>query len=1236
MPVVGNDVGYDFGPVRSGMDSAVLVECVDRGVVALRQEATVVVLPGLYESPAGVEFGQFDVAGFAGVASQSSSRLSVWVFARFLGSMTGETVTYDAAVVSVCVWGRGRVRRSLLVAALLVWGLSAGSDAGAVAGYGDVAVGKYFVEPVQWSADEDITGLDGACFGPDTAVSRGDAAVYLWNMQGRPTAGVPAHGFGDVTAGGDAGSAVSWMVHNKITTGTSATTFTPDRVLTRAEVVTFLWRLAGNPAAAEHSFDDVAATWQQGPVSWAAHNEITTGTSATTFTPDRALTRAEVVTFLWRYNNTPTVTVDPASPVCAPNPGEAEEAEQPSDASVQLNAAMDGGGIISASRGWCVVKTSGTLTCWNADGSPMTGAPAGLFTAVSAGPYHTCAIRTDSTITCWWNNTDYGQSPDPAGTFTTVSAGLYYTCAIRTDSTITCWGGYSGQSDAPAGTFTTVSVGENQSENHACAIRTDSTITCWGNNDDGQSDAPAGTFTTVSAGGYHTCAIRTDSTITCWGSNEYGQSDAPAGTFTAVSAGPGHTCAIRTDSTITCWPDTFTVAQQGTFTAVSAGFNHNCGIWTDGRIGCWGRIYSPGGLYVHDDDRENPGGESAIAPGGEIVSAGFQHSCGLLADRTVACWGSHLWGKQEFALGVVLPSGQLLPVAGGFLAVSVGAWQSCGLRTDQTITCSGRANSTPAGRFLAVSAGDEHSCGLLVNQTLTCWGSNKRGQRDAPEGRFLAISAGGRHSCGLLVDQTITCWGSDLNFDNTLGVYHDGRSDAPTGRFLAVSAGGTHSCGLLVDQTITCWGGNQYGQRDAPAGRFLAVSAGRRHSCGLRVDQTVTCWGSNFTGQRDAPRLRFLNEADTSASASVLIPTAVSCQRQAPSEGEPARPADVQIVRINVLDREGRPAQPVTVGWTSPCSGGPVDHYVVEWRRSHEGFGSNRQLIVQSSEATGAYSLEIPDLGVYAVRVTAVNRHGQSRSAEAMVPTPANEVRALLERVVVTFEGQYPWLSEVGTRMHEPDFEAVADTCRGGAGGGCASGDSYISITGPIFSLTPGSPYVEEARRKGRTLDLIDSGSTAVHEMAHVYHQMTDLTVNPPAIAAGWMYVADFLKDRNLADSCATIELYADIPGMLMHLDGLSGWANDYYWVGCRYHQQGGSSSWPYDDSRWQEMVEVMRSVYVDQEVPRWFYDTYQRADGSWDVDAIKAILGDPDSFTFGSLLVRSTFWQLRQLIPEL
>ena len=150
-------------------------------------------------------------------------------------------------------------------------------------------------------------------------------------------------------------------------------------------------------------------------------------------------------------------------------------------------------------------------------------------TAIAAGAYHSCAIRTDGTIACWGGNYS-GQTDAPAGQHTAIAAGAYHSCAIRTNGTIACWGDNDfGQTDAPAGQYTAIAAGASPS----CAIRTNGTIACWGDNYSGQTDAPAGQHTAIAAGAYHSCAIRTNGTIACWGDNLHGQTDVPAGQLSA-------------------------------------------------------------------------------------------------------------------------------------------------------------------------------------------------------------------------------------------------------------------------------------------------------------------------------------------------------------------------------------------------------------------------------------------------------------------------------------------------------------------------------------------------------------------------------------------------------------------------------------------------------------------------------------------------------------------------------
>ena len=451
-----------------------------------------------------------------------------------------------------------------LTAALLM-GLP--SPAGAVAGYGDVSETNWYSDAVQWSTDNGIADIAGPCFAPDTAVSRGETAVWIYNMENQPAAGA-VHSFSDVTDASQ-NDAISWMANRGITTGKSPTNFAPDETLTRAEAATFLHRLEGEPAAPAHSFVDVVAGWQQDGVSWMADRRITTGTSATTFAPENTLTRAQLVTFLYRYQNEPEVTINTTSPDCD---DDAEPDPTPQGAFT----------AITAGRGHsCGLRTDGTAQCWGSNNNGETDAPTGAFTAITAGGHHSCGLRTDGTAQCWGSNNN-GETDAPTGTFTAIAAGWDHSCGLRTDGTAQCWGDNgSGQTDAPTGAFTAITAGGE----HSCGLRTDGTAQCWGSNGSGETDAPTGAFAAITAGGHHSCGLRTDGTAQCWGNNFSGQTDAPTGAFTAIAAGWDHSCGLRTDGTAQCWGDNGsgqTDAPTGAFTAITAGSWHSCGLRTDG------------------------------------------------------------------------------------------------------------------------------------------------------------------------------------------------------------------------------------------------------------------------------------------------------------------------------------------------------------------------------------------------------------------------------------------------------------------------------------------------------------------------------------------------------------------------------------------------------------------------------------------------------------------------------
>ena len=487
----------------------------------------------------------------------------------------------------------------------------------------------------------------------------------------------------------------------------------------------------------------------------------------------------------------------------------------------------------------CAVKAEGLVVCWGDDEEGQASPPSGEFLSVSAGWAHTCGIRTDRAVECWGSDED-GQSSAPAGEFRSVSAGRWHTCGVRTDGRAECWGG--GEpfhlTSIPRGLrsgLSSVSATEFQS----CGVRQDGLIGCWG------QGAPSPRFlffTEVSAGGGHSCGIRTNGTVACWGNNDQGQATPPAGTFTSISASMDgrRTCGVRTDGSATCWgagirlgivlPEhrmPVLLEPDGRFSTISAGDQHVCGTRPGGDVVCWGR---------------NRRGQ-AMPPGVPLasISAGDRHECGLRVDGSVACYAH---GGSDFERTDIPP--------GSFASLSAGHSHNCALKADGSLTCWGwnpyGQATTPGGTFAAIDLAWNHSCGLREGGEIECWGNVNR---TPPGGPFtaLATSANG-DGCGLRPDGSAECWGEHVSEEN----------GPPDETFTSLAVGWGHACGIKTDGTVACWGNlNTSGQASPPSGRFEAISLGNWHSCGLREAGEIECWGENGLGQAEAPDGTFIS-----------------------------------------------------------------------------------------------------------------------------------------------------------------------------------------------------------------------------------------------------------------------------------------------------------------------------------------------------------------------------------------
>jgi alpha-tubulin suppressor-like RCC1 family protein len=384
---------------------------------------------------------------------------------------------------------------------------------------------------------------------------------------------------------------------------------------------------------------------------------------------------------------------------------------------------------------------------------------------VAAGIAHSCALLDGGNVICWGNGSSGqlgynstvqgpGYVPLPVGrTAVSIDGGAEGVCAVLDDGSVSCWGyglfgalGHDSMDDIGDGVglsiqaagpvllpigrhATAVSIGGYQ---HTCALLDDGTLSCWGSGNAGKlghnsnvnvSDGdvgsqtirqagvvplPAGrTATAVSAGYFHTCAILDDGTVRCWGSgtdgalgygSEQNIADGQPGSPTIATAGPVPLPAGRRAIDI------------------SAGYGHSCAVLDDGSAWCWGRGGSGQlGHGVFQNIADGQPGDPSLPAAGPVplppgrtaiaIAAGTQHTCAILDDSSVRCWGDGTFGKLGY--------GSTDGVGGGI---------------GQSIIQAGPVPLPAGRRAVSITVGDSHSCAVLDDGALWCWGRNSNRQ----------------------------------------------------------------------------------------------------------------------------------------------------------------------------------------------------------------------------------------------------------------------------------------------------------------------------------------------------------------------------------------------------------------------------------------------------------------------------------------------------------------------------
>lgn len=542
---------------------------------------------------------------------------------------------------------------------------------------------------------------------------------------------------------------------------------------------------------------------------------------------------------------------------------------------------------------------------WNSNSQPLT-----QVAQVALGVDHGCALLQNGTLACWGSN---DSSQVGTGSTTTLS----YTGAVEPDIASVLATGER-----------IIQIGAGVA--HSCALTDLGRVFCWGDSTYGQVgdgvgggsiDVPTEVYrdstteitnaVALAVGGYHTCILNTTGGTECWGRNDVGQLGdgsttdrlRPTTATTAsqigiaqMVAGEKHTCGLKSDGSVVCWGlqlgngnagDVSTATPPagvtGKIIALAAGNQHTCGIVArTGKLVCWG-LNTSGQLGNNTLVNSPPAAfanvktdASTLLAGVVGVAAGATHTCALLTDRTVHCWGSN--SQSELGNPAASTTYTLADKTVSTLTTSTALRKilahgdrTCALTPANGLTCVG-SNGSTASTNGSLGAGIVDTAGFLIT-----------GVPVPVFGMQLGVSQatlGSNHGCALLYNGSLKCWGI-----NTFGQLGDGTVTSPQSlpvqvidengdailNGARVVAGGSHTCAILSDTSGVCWGSNGAGQlgvgvtslRELVATPMLSsdgsadfvtqnltqLALGNDHTCALYSNQTSRCFGSRSEGQ---------------------------------------------------------------------------------------------------------------------------------------------------------------------------------------------------------------------------------------------------------------------------------------------------------------------------------------------------------------------------------------------------
>ena len=650
-----------------------------------------------------------------------------------------------------------------------------------------------------------------------------------------------------------------------------------------------------------------------------------------------------------------------------------------------------GGNAVAISAGGshtCTLLQGNNVKCWGDnskgqlgdggtnqqnDASTVGATLSGAIT-IDSGRDHTCAVDSSDSLHCWGGGAD-GQVGDGSNSeqistpvsidlgnnlgALSISSGGSYTCVVGSNDLARCWGGGSNSGALSLGNspsefeisrWSYIGSSERDWNDNGdlnifeVGIGSDGDGDGFPSNDDSDDSNPT-VAADCSAGSYgrFTCRQATpgyfvsgtgNTVMTPANPGHYvdsngatSESECDIGEFQRLSgqtscddAEPGYYVPAPGAAEGTPCPagqyndlygqssiDACKWAESGhsvpVLLQITSGAAHSCAILDDGSVSCWGEN-SNGQLgdssrspSLEPEKSSMPLGRKAVE-----ISAGSYHTCTVLDDGSVRCWGSNEFGQLGDGTEIERTSPVPVDLGQGMSAIGISSGEShtCAVLNDRSIKCWGQNSNGQLGDgttedrsspvlvdmggedSLSVSAGSYHTCAITSNRTVMCWGDNWNGQigdgtnadRRTPveisipsNSSAVSLDAGAMHTCMGVNDGAMFCWG--YNAYGQLGNGGNGNSNSPVSVPLdanqllsTVQVGLFHSCALFDSGEVACWGDNNNGQlgdgslvgSTTPTivnlgENATSVSVGQRHSCVTLVDASLHCWGANEVGQ---------------------------------------------------------------------------------------------------------------------------------------------------------------------------------------------------------------------------------------------------------------------------------------------------------------------------------------------------------------------------------------------------